>query len=55
VAGGASSPASVTFLPNGAQAAVQIDIYKSGCTGQNLRRINVANTGRIGMTKVACP
>jgi type IV fimbrial biogenesis protein FimT len=55
VAGGASSPASVTFLPNGAQAAAQIDIYKSGCTGQNLRRVNVAITGRIGMTKVACP
>lgn len=55
VAGGASSPASVTFLPNGAEAAVQIDIYKSSCTGQNLRRINVAVTGRIGMTKRACP
>lgn len=55
VAGGGSSPASITFLPNGARAAAQIDIYKSGCTGQNLRRINVAVTGRIGMTKVACP
>lgn len=55
VAGGAASPASVTFLPNGAQAAVAIDIYKSGCTGQNVRRINVANTGRIGFTKAACP
>jgi type IV fimbrial biogenesis protein FimT len=55
VAGGASSPAAVTFLANGAEAAAQIDIYKSGCTGQNLRRINVANTGRIGLTKVACP
>jgi type IV fimbrial biogenesis protein FimT len=55
VAGGGSSPASITFLPTGAQAAAQIDIYKSGCTGQNLRRINVALTGRIGMTKVACP
>jgi type IV fimbrial biogenesis protein FimT len=55
VAGGASSPAAITFLPNGAQAAVQVDIYKSGCTGQNMRRINVAITGRVGMTKVACP
>ena len=55
VAGGGSSPASITFLPNGAQAAAQIDIYKSGCTGQNMRRFNVALTGRIGMTKVACP
>ena len=55
VAGGASSPASVTFLPNGAQAAVQIDVHKSGCTGLNKRRINVALTGRVGMTKVACP
>jgi type IV fimbrial biogenesis protein FimT len=55
VAGGGVSPASITFLPTGAQAAAQIDIYKSGCTGQNLRRINVAVTGRIGMTKVACP
>jgi type IV fimbrial biogenesis protein FimT len=54
VAGGDVSPAAVSFLPNGAQAAAQIDIYKSGCTGQNLRRINVANTGRIGLTKVAC-
>jgi type IV fimbrial biogenesis protein FimT len=55
VAGGAASPAAVTFLPNGALAPAQIDIYKSSCTGQNLRRINVANTGRIGLTKVACP
>lgn len=55
VAGGGVSPAAVTFLSNGAQAAAQLDIYKSGCTGQNLRRINVANTGRIGLTKVACP
>ncbi len=54
VAGGSVSPASITFLPTGAQAAAQIDIYKSGCTGQQLRRINVAVTGRIGMTKVAC-
>src|SRR5262245_22808731 len=55
VAGGGASPASVTFLPSGARAAAQIDVYKSGCTGQNLRRINVANTGRIALTKVACP
>ena len=55
VAGGGSSPASITFLANGAQAAAQIDIYKSGCTGPELRRITVASTGRIGMTKVACP
>ena len=51
VAGG---PASITFLQNGAQAAAQIDIYKSGCTGQNKRQITVAITGRVGMTKVAC-
>ena len=55
VAGGGSSPASITFLPNGAQAAAQIDIYKSGCSGQQLRRVSVALTGRVGMTKVACP
>jgi type IV fimbrial biogenesis protein FimT len=55
VAGGGSSPASITFLANGAQAAAQIDIYKSGCTGQQLRRVSVALTGRVGMTKVACP
>jgi type IV fimbrial biogenesis protein FimT len=55
VAGGGSSPASITFLPNGAQAAAQIDIYKSGCTGLQLRRVTVALTGRVGMTKVACP
>jgi type IV fimbrial biogenesis protein FimT len=47
-------PASITFLPNGAQAAAQIDFYKSGCTGQNKRRFSVAITGRVGMTKVAC-
>jgi type IV fimbrial biogenesis protein FimT len=52
VAGG---PASITFLPNGAQAAAQIDIYKSLCTGQNKRRVTVALTGRIGMTKEDCP
>jgi type IV fimbrial biogenesis protein FimT len=50
----ASGPASVTFLPNGAQATAQIDVYKSGCTGQNKRRVSVAITGRVGMTKVAC-
>lgn len=55
VAGGGVSPASVTFLTTGAQAAAQIDIYKAGCTGQNVRRINVANTGRVGLTKWACP
>lgn len=51
----AGGPASVTFLPTGAEAAAEIDIYKSLCTGENLRRINVAVTGRIGMTKRACP
>lgn len=55
VAGGGVSPAAITFLPTGAQAAAQIDVYKASCTGQNLRRINVASTGRIGLTKVACP
>jgi len=55
VAGGSSSPASITFLPTGAQAAAQIDIYRPLCTGQNVRRISVGVTGRIGMTKEACP
>jgi type IV fimbrial biogenesis protein FimT len=50
----AGGPASITFLPNGAQALAQIDVYKSGCTGQNKRQITVALTGRVGMTKVAC-
>ena len=55
VAGGGGSPASITFLPTGALALAQIDIYKSGCTGQDVRRISVAATGRVGMTKAACP
>jgi len=55
VAGGGGSPASITFLPTGALALAQIDIYKSGCTGQDVRRISVAVTGRVGMTKAACP
>lgn len=55
IAGGSSSPASVSFLPTGADVAVQIDIYKDHCTGLNRRQITVAVTGRIGMTKVACP
>lgn len=54
VAGGGSSPASITFLPTGAQADAQIDIYKSGCTGPELRRITVVRTGRIDMTKRPC-
>jgi len=55
VAGGGSSPASITFLPTGALALAQIDIYKSDCTGQDVRRISVAATGRVGMAKAACP
>jgi type IV fimbrial biogenesis protein FimT len=56
VAGGAASPASITFQPNGAPpAGVTIDIYKSDCTGKDVRRITVANTGRIGLTKADCP
>jgi type IV fimbrial biogenesis protein FimT len=55
VAGGAASPAAIRFLPTGAEAAVQLDIYKTGCTGPKMRRIAVALTGRIGLTKVACP
>jgi type IV fimbrial biogenesis protein FimT len=52
VAGG--STASITFLPTGAQADAQIDIYKSGCTGQEKRRISVVRTGRVDMTKRSC-
>jgi type IV fimbrial biogenesis protein FimT len=48
-------PTAFTFSPSGALAAGQIDVYKSGCTGPKARRINVAATGRIGLTKVACP
>lgn len=55
VAGGGGSPASITFLPTGALALAQIEIYESGCLGQDVRRISVAATGRVGMTKVACP
>lgn len=47
-------PAAISFLPSGAEVAAQIEIYKSLCTGPNKRRISVALTGRVGMTKVAC-
>lgn len=50
----ASGPTSISFMPNGAQAAGTIDIYKSGCTGPQTRRISVAITGRIGLTKENC-
>jgi type IV fimbrial biogenesis protein FimT len=52
VAGG--SAASITFLPTGAQADAQIDIYKDGCTGLEVRRISVVRTGRVDMTKRSC-
>jgi type IV fimbrial biogenesis protein FimT len=48
-------PTAFTFSPSGALAAGQIDVYKSGCSGPQARRISVAATGRIGLTKVACP
>lgn len=54
VAGGGGSPAAVSFLPSGAENAAAIEIYKSGCTGQQRRRVGVALTGRIGLTKEAC-
>lgn len=54
VAGGAASPAAISFLPSGAEAAVQVDIYKAGCIGPKMRRITVVLTGRIGMEKRAC-
>lgn len=53
VAAGAAT--SIIFLPTGAEVAAQVDIYKSGCTGPHMRRIGVAITGRIGLTKEACP
>lgn len=55
VAGGVASPAAISFLPSGAEAAVQVDIYKTGCIGPKMRRITVVLTGRIGMEKRACP
>jgi type IV fimbrial biogenesis protein FimT len=56
VSGGAASPAAITFLPTGAETAVQIDVYKaSNCTGDDMRRISVKSTGRISLTKEPCP
>ena len=55
VAGGALSPAAIRFLPSGAEAQAQIDIYKTGCTGPKMRRVTVVLTGRIGLEKRACP
>ena len=54
VAGGGASPASISFFPTEAEAPVQVDIYKSGCSGPNVHRITVARTGRIQSTKVTC-
>lgn len=54
VAGGAVSPTAVSFLPTGAEAQAQIDIYKDACTGPQVRRIGVVLTGRVGLTKVDC-
>jgi type IV fimbrial biogenesis protein FimT len=49
--GGATS---VSFVRSGAAAATQIDIYKSGCTGPNVRRVAVAVTGRVQSSKENC-
>jgi len=36
-------------------AAVTFDAYKSGCTGNNLRRVTVSPVGRLSTTVGACP
>ena len=50
----ATGPTSVTFIRTSAAAAATLDIYEAGCIGDNKRRVSVAITGRIGLTKEAC-
>lgn len=45
----------MTFSPLSASPGnFQLDIFKSGCTGLEKRRITVLSTGRIKMQKVDC-
>jgi type IV fimbrial biogenesis protein FimT len=49
----------VRFGSNGAPipvtAAITFDLQHSGCTGLNHRRIQLNSTGRVNLTKQACP
>ncbi len=50
----ASGPTAVRFTRSGVDAAGTIDVYYSGCDGQNKRRISIMATGRIDLTKANC-
>lgn len=49
-----TTASSIRFLPSRAEAAAQMEIHKSGCTGERKHRIEVLATGRIASTKVSC-
>lgn len=47
---------SVTFNRRGrAEFVGSFNILKSGCTGDQQRAINVALSGRVSLTRIACP
>jgi type IV fimbrial biogenesis protein FimT len=47
---------SVTFNRRGRAAfARSFNLLKSGCTGDQQRVINIALSGRVSLTKIACP
>lgn len=48
------APASVTFLPSRAAAAATFDIYATGCSDEEKRRVKVDNVGRISLSKENC-
>lgn len=42
--------------PGGGPAAEMVfEVSHAACTGDNLRRVRINRTGRVSMTKVACP
>ena len=46
---------SVVYLPSAAvQAQASFDVSKSGCTGEQLRAVTVATTGRVSIQRRAC-
>ena len=48
----------VQYLPSGmlnTAAAVAYTLSTPGCTGNEKRTINIATTGRLGITRSACP
>ncbi|MEM7053393.1 MAG: GspH/FimT family pseudopilin [Pseudomonadota bacterium] len=46
----------VGYQPNGfAVTAFTLDVELPDCTGNNVRRITVQNTGRVASERVACP